>query len=50
VNRQSAGALLILGGLGLLWAVWAERSPFKTRLWGATGTPGRPEAREKGGP
>jgi hypothetical protein len=42
MNQQSMGALLILGGLAMLWAIWSQRSPFRTRLWGGEGTPGRP--------
>lgn len=36
MNNQSAGAMLILTGMALLWAVWSERSPFRVALWGET--------------
>ena len=29
MNSQSMGALLILGGLFMLWCIWSNRSPFK---------------------
>jgi hypothetical protein len=32
MNPRSAGALLILAGLGMLWALWSDRSPF-ARWW-----------------
>lgn len=28
MNSQSAGAVLILAGLGMLWLLWSNRSPF----------------------
>lgn len=34
MNDQSMGALLILGGMAMLWAVWSERSPFRRAMWG----------------
>jgi hypothetical protein len=31
MNSQSMGALLILGGCFILWAVWAKGSPFNVK-------------------
>lgn len=48
MNTQSMGALLILAGLALLWAIWSERSPFRQTLWGEATPKGAGEPKKEG--